>query len=338
MSPQSATKKLTLKYLKTVGIRNVNPGGRGFGHPVDLTVSKDGRIFVLNRMAGVARVGVCTLEEDYLYEGGSYGHGDGQFWLPTAVALDSQERVYVADEYHHSITVFDSSLEFLGKWGVPGSDDGEIDGPSGLAIDAEDNVFVVDQNNHRVQKFTSDGRYLLHWGEPGDGDGQFNLPWGITIDSPGNVYVADWRNDRIQKFAPDGQFLTMFGESGDGDGQFHRPSDVAVDAERQIYVADWGNERVQVLGPNGRFELKLRGEATLSKWASDYLDANPEEKVEREKSNLTPELPPHFNTPYLVSTQTEAYFWGPVSVSLDTEGRLYVVESARDRVQVYQKR
>jgi hypothetical protein len=51
-----------------------------------------------------------------------------------------------------------------------------------------------------------------------------------------------------------------------------------------------------------------------------------------------PELPAHLNTPYHVSSQTEPYFWGPVSVSLDREGRLYVTETNRHRFQVYQKR
>ncbi len=227
MSTQGATRTITLGYLKTIGIMNNNPVGRGFAHPVDLTVSEDGRIFVLNRHPELTRVGVCTLDEEYLDEFGSYGHGDGQFWLPTAIAMDSQERIYVADEYHQSISVFDSSGTFAGKWGVSGSGDGEFDGPSGLVIDAEDNVFVVDQNNNRVQKFTTDGQYLLQWGEPGGGEGQFNLPWGLTLDSHGDVYVADW-----------------------------------------------GNERVQVLGPNGRFQQNLRGEATISKWAQDFLDAN----------------------------------------------------------------
>ena len=151
----------------TIGIINNNPVGRGFAQPVDLAVSRDGRIFVLNRHAAFARVGVCTMDEDYLYEFGSYGHGDDQFWLPAAIAMDSRDRVYVADEYHHRISVFESGGEFLGNWGVFGSGDGQIDGPSGLAFDAEDNVFVVDQNNNRVQKFTPDRRYMLQWGETG---------------------------------------------------------------------------------------------------------------------------------------------------------------------------
>ena len=316
---------------------NNNPTGRGFGHPVDLTVGQDGRIFVLNRHALLARVGVCTLEEEYLGEFASYGHGDGQFWLPTASAIDRRENIYVADEFHHNITVFDSYGEFVGNWGDYGSGDGQINGPSGLAVDSEDNVLVVDQKNNRIHKFTAGGKHLLQWGEGGTGEGQFDLPWGVTLDSEGNVYVADWRNDRIQKFSPEGQFMAAFGESGDGDGQFNRPAKPAVDSQGYIYVADWGNERVQVLGPDGSFQLKLRGAATVSKWAQEFLDVNPDESLTRDQSNLIPDLPSHLDTPYLVSTQTEPYFWGPTSVNLDAQGRLYVTESSRHRVQIYQK-
>ena len=326
----------TLRYLKTIGIVNTLPTGRGFASPVDAMVSEDGRLFVLNRWTPFARVSVYSRDEEHLHDIGSHGDADGQFRLPTAVAMDHLDQVFVADEYHHRISVFKSSGKFLAKWGVFGSSVGELNGPSGLAIDANGNVFVADQNNCRIQKFTPEGRVLVKWGGPGDAEGQFNMPWGITLDSNGDVYVADWRNDRIQKFAPDGRFLASFGESGDGDGQFNRPSSVAVDREGRIYVADWGNERVQVLAPDGSFQLKLRGQATLSRWAQEYMDNTPEEKRERERSNLIPDLPPHLRTPYLVSSQTEPYFWGPASVKLDVEGRLYVTETPRHRIQVYE--
>ena len=104
------------------------------------------------------------------------------------------------------------------------------------------------------------------------------MPWGITLDSDGNVYVADWSNDRVQKFTPDGQPLGVIGESGDGDGQLNRPSDMAVDGDGNVYVTDWGNERVQVFGPDGGFLLALRGQATESKWAEEFFEANVDEK------------------------------------------------------------
>ena len=326
-----------LSYLKTIGILNTSAHGRGFGQPVDLAINADGHIYVLNRHARLARVGICNLDEEYLGEFGSYGHSNGQFWLATAIAIDSQQHVYVTDEYHHNITVFKSSGELISVWGEYGVNDGQLNGPSGIAIDFEDNIFVVDQNNCRVHKFTKEGRHLLQWGEPGSQEGQFNLPWGITVDSRGYVYVADWRNDRIQKFSSDGHFIASFGESGAGQGQLHRPAKPAVDSEGYVYVADWGNERVQVFSPAGDFQLTLRGQASLSKWAQEFLNVNPDENSTRNQSNLVPHLPPHINTPYLVSSQIESYFWGPTSVSLDRQNRLYVTESARHRIQIFEK-
>lgn len=341
MSTQTAVATFALEYVKTIGSVTVQPG-RGFINPYDMVVSTDQRLFILNRCdsarAALVRVGVMNFAEDYLGEfGKGYGAGDGQFTLPVAMALDSQERLYITDEHLHRVSIFDLSGTFLGRWGTFGSGDGELNGPAGIALDAEDHVYIADQHNHRIQKFSPDGTYLGQWGEAGQEHGQFNMPWGVTVDAQGSVYVADWRNDRIQKFSPTGQFLASFGESGEGAGQFHRPSSVAVDPEGFLYVADWGNERVQILGPDGGFQVQLRGQATLSKWAEEFFAVNPDERETRAMSNLIPTLPPHLNTPHHISSQTEPYFWGPVSVKLDQAGRLYVTEANRHRIQIYQK-
>ena len=342
MSTNAATSTFTLEYVKTIGLAT-NQIGRGFINPYDVAFSRDGRIFVLNHCdsarKNLMRVGIVNLdEEEYLGEfGKGSGTGDDQFNSPVAMAFDTQDRLYVTDELNHRVTIFDASGEFLHKWDAAGSGDGEFNGPAGIAVDREDHVYIVDQHNSRVQKFTTAGKSLGQWGELGSRPGQFNLPWGVTTDAAGDVYVADWRNDRVQKFSPEGQFMASFGESGTGDGQFHRPSAVAVDAQGYVYVADWGNERVQVFDARGVFQLQLRGQATLSKWASDYLNVNPDERRTREMSNLIPDLPPHLNTPHHISSQTEPYFWGPVSVRLDGHGRLFVTESNRHRFQVYQR-
>ena len=52
---------------------------------------------------------------------------------------------------------------------------------------------------------------------------------------------------------------------------------VGIDSDGNIYVADWGNQRVQVLDSEGNFLVKLKGEATLGKWATEYLDSQQDE-------------------------------------------------------------
>ena len=288
----TTTTRFSLKYTDVVGFI-ADFGGRGFYLPTAMAIRGDGRIFVASRAntnGTFQTVGIQMLNRNHDFFGklGSSGREPGQTIGPTALALDAEENLYLADDVLQRITVFDREGELSTTWGTEGSGDGEFDGPSGIVFDSEDNMVLVDHKNHRVQRFTKDGKYLSKWGSFGDGDGQFNLPWGIAQDRDGNLYVADWRNDRIQKFTPDGEFLAKYGVSGTGDGQFNRPSGVAVDSEGNIYVADWGNQRLQVLDADGVFLQKLRGEATLGLWAQEYISAQKDE--ERARSTYVPIL------------------------------------------------
>ncbi len=331
-----------MKYLKTIGFNSNQPIGRGFNYPYDAAFSADGRIFVLNRIGGMSargiRIQICTFDENWLGEFSTGpGTGDDQFKVPVCMAFDGEDRLYVTDEALNEVKVFDSQGSFLNKWGADIDDAGGLEGPAGVAHGPDGSVYIVEQYASRVRKLTPEGDSILSWGEHGTGNGQLNLPWGAAVDSVGDVYVADWRNDRVQKFTPDGEFIAAFGGPGDGEGEFHRPSSVAVTGDGLICVADWGNERVQVLDPNGEFHQMLYGEATLSKWAEEWLEVNQDEYDARKGSELLVKgLPAHLETPYHVASQTEPIFWGPVSVKLDAEDRLYVTEHSRHRIQVYE--
>jgi len=332
------TTAFRLEYLTNVGF-GADQGGRGFMMPTAMAIRDDGRIFVVSRSNTTALniVGIQMVTRDHEYFGqiGSYGREAGQMVWPTALALDKQRNLYLADESLHRITTYDNEGSLVSTWGTKGSGHGEFDGPSGILFDADDNLVVVDHRNHRVQKYTKDGKILAEWGSFGHGDGQFNLPWGITQDREGNLYIADWRNDRIQKFAPDGTFIAKYGTPGDGDGQFNRPSGVGVDSEGNIYVADRGNQRVQVLDSDGNFLTKLRGEATLNPWAQEYLEAQADEKAARAK--FVPVFEVDTDDPSEVSARIEPYFWDPVAVVLDDEDRAYVLETCRHRFQIYER-
>ena len=326
-----------LVYSHTIGLSTML--GRGFYYPSDTAIGKDGRIYTVNRSlegdTRGTRVTVYDLDSNFSHVFGAYGEEDGEMVWPTAIALDTDGKVYVSDEETNRINIFDHDGNFLSAWGSRGSGEGQLDGPSGLAFDGDGNLYVVDHRNHRVQRFTKDGRFISSFGARGTGESQLDFPWGVTIDSAGQVYVADWRNDRIQKFSPASEFLTSYGRTGAGDGKFSRPSSVAVDSDGYLYVADWGNERVQVLGPDGAFVAKYRGEATDSKWAEDFLGVNIEEAAARAKADLEPEMDFFEQTPHEESSHIEKYFWAPTSIKLDDAGRVYVTESNRHRVQIY---
>jgi DNA-binding beta-propeller fold protein YncE len=327
---------ITFRYSHTIG-RQENREGSGFFYPVAITRDDENLLYVLSRGSETPaffpckRVTVFTIDEELVRE---FGHKvppeeadasapDGSFMWPTSVALDKSGNAYVADEWLNRITAFDKNGRCIGKWGTPGDGDGEINCPSGLAFDSEDNLYLVDSENHRVQIFTKEGKFLSKWGHKGSGDGEFNYPWGIEIDLKGDVYVADWRNDRIQKFAPDGRFLMKFGTSGQGDGEFNRPTGVAVDKEGLIYVTDFKNDRLQVFNAHGAFITKLTGEATLSKWGRQRVELDPTLLRGREMAQGLEER--------------EKQFHGPIAVEVDDEGRVFVLECSRQRLQVFRK-
>lgn len=326
----------TFRYSHTIG--RGEEAGTGFKNPVSVARGAEDVMYVVSRAydyrADSKRITVCTVGEDYIGEMGNGGRLGGELmdtgendapgsliW-PTDIALDREENVYVTDEWLNRIAIFTKDGDWVGAWGVRGSGDGEIDKPSGICFDAEDNLYLVDTGNNRIQKFTKEGRFLSKWGREGSGDGELQMPWGITLDAEGNIYVADWRNDRIQKFTADGRFLMKFGSYGTGEGEFKRPTDVAVDKEGLIYVADWDNDRLQVFDADGRFITLLTGDATLSKWGETKLDANPEMRLQREIAQ---------------GLEREKFFRGPIGVTVDDQDRIFVVDSQRNRIQVYRK-
>lgn len=334
MTTETQMLNVTLQYDKTIGRAEFS--GPGFRNPVAMALGEDDTMYVVSRSYEYRpdgkRITICTVDEDYIGEfaRGVTTQGDGEptsddgalIW-PTAIAIDREGKVYVSDEALDRISIYTRDGEFISKWERPGSGDGEWDKPSGLAFDGQDNLYMVDSGNHRVQKFTRDGQFIGKWGREGSGDGEFNMPWGIEIDRHGNVYVADWKNDRIQKFTADGQFLMKFGTSGSALGELSRPTGVAVDQDGDIYVADWKNDRLQVFDPEGNYLTSTTGEGTLSKWGANKLDGgNPEMWHERSIAQ---------------GLDREKLFWGPVAVEVDHAGRIFVVESARSRIQIFHK-
>lgn len=327
---------LAFHYSHTIG-RQETRGGNGLFYPVAIARGEGERLYVLNRGTETPvfwpckRVTICTIDEDYL---GQFGEKippekadasapDGTFFWPTSVALDSQGNAYVADEWLNRISIFTKDGDWIGKWGTPGAADGELNRPAGLAFSADDRLYLVDSRNHRIQVFTKDGKFLSKWGRNGSGAGEFNYPWGITIDKQGDVYVADWRNDRIQKFTPDGQFLLTFGRPGRGEGEFNRPTGVAVDKDGTIYVTDFKNDRLQVFDAEGHFITILTGEATLSKWGLERVLLDPSMSRGRAIAQGLKER--------------EQAFQGPIAVTIDDQNRLFVLECARHRLQVFHK-
>ncbi len=204
----------------------------------------------------------------------------------TAVATDSQDRVFVFNRSVHPVLVFDRGGRFLFRWG-----EGLFARPHGIHIDRQDAVYCTDDLDHTVRKFTSDGQLLLTLGTSGCASDTgatsvdyrqirragppFNFPTNLAIGPTGEIYVCDgYGNARIHKFSAAGDLLLSWGAPGDGPGQFHVPHGIAMDRQGVIYVADRENSRIQKFDDRGKF---LESWAEVARPCQVFID--PDDRV-----------------------------------------------------------
>lgn len=183
----------------------------------------------------------------------------------TAMATDSQNRVYVFNRGSHPVAIFSPEGEFISTWG-----EGVFARAHGITIGPDDAVYCVDDLDHTIKKFSVEGQLLMTLGTSGlfsntgatsvdyrniqRAGPPFNFPTNLAISSRGDLYIADgYGNARIHRFSTDGKLLLSWGEPGDGPGQFQIPHGIAIDRNDNIYVADRENSRIQIFTANGQY-------------------------------------------------------------------------------------
>jgi sugar lactone lactonase YvrE len=195
--------------------------------------------------------------------------------LPTALAADTQNNLYLADTGNHRIRVILAAtgeivtLAGNGTQGFSG-DNGlataaSIDSPTGLAVDAADNLYLADTHNHRIRRIAAATGLITTLAGTGiqgfSGDnGPANastlaLPQGLTLDAANNLYLADTENHRIRRVdATTGLLTTVAGTgtqgfSGDSGlataASLDTPTSTALSPASLLTLADTGNQRIR---------------------------------------------------------------------------------------------
>jgi DNA-binding beta-propeller fold protein YncE len=182
----------------------------------------------------------------------------------SAVATDSQDRVYAFQRKDPPVVIFDKNGTYVGSWGSSAFAD-----PHGINI-VNDVIYVTDRNDHVALKFTLDGRPLMVIGERGKASdtgatkdielpprsaGPFNKPTELMVAPSGDLYVSDgYRNSRVHRFSSQGALLDSWGQPGKTEpGEFHLPHSLWIDRQGQVYVCDRENSRVQVFTGAGKY-------------------------------------------------------------------------------------
>src|SRR5579864_765183 len=195
---------------------------------------------------------------------------------PTAVAVDTNGNIYIADSNNNRIRVVaNGNINTFAGNGTAGysGDGGAATGaslftPRGVAVDANGVVYIADTNNHVVRKVSAgtistiagNAQQQGFYGDNGAaGSAGLDTPTGVAVDAAGKVYVADSNNHRVRLLS--GATLSTFAGNGtaaySGDGgaatsaAFAFPLGVSLDAMGNIFVADSNNHVIRRVGSTG---------------------------------------------------------------------------------------
>jgi hypothetical protein len=174
------------------------------------------------------------------------GTPTGALAAPRGLAVDDQDRVYLADAGNARVLVLQASttldqLTLTPLYAIDGLSD-----PSGVAWSdggtpfdpRDDALFVAETGKNRVAAYALSGggaRLVGTLGALGAGDGHFAGPLSVAVGresgaSTGDVYVGDAHNRRIVHLGWNGTQLTWRGSAPSG-----------ADAIPSLATDEWGN-------------------------------------------------------------------------------------------------
>ena len=285
---------------------------------------------------------------DYVYEttGEDWWNlqPDATYKEATAVAVDSDDNVFVFNRGTHPMIVFSPEGDILDTWGH-----GEFSNPHGVTIGPDGSIWTVDNGDHTVKKFTAKGEKLAeiqaeHPAKEMSGD-PFCRPAHLAVcPKTGNLFVADgYSNARVHKYDPNGRLIMSWGESGTGPGQFNIVHNLIIH-DGLVYVADRENQRVQVFDTEGKFISQWNDMSRVAAICMDPAEDDPLIYLgeyfcgigsNAMGTNLGPRVSVMSRTgDVLARVGTESYgdepgrFYSPHGIAVDSKGDIYVAEVA----------
>ncbi|WP_165420433.1 Ig-like domain repeat protein [Edaphobacter modestus] len=196
---------------------------------------------------------------------------------PTALALDANGNLFIADTDNHRIrkiigatitTVAGSGEQaFSGDGGAATA--AGIDSPNGVAVDGVGKIYIGDTHNQRVRVVDTSGTISTLAGNfskayAGDGGAAAGAslarPRGLSVDAQGNIYVADSDNHRIRMIASTGNITSVAGNgsqgfAGDGgpavNAILDTPRAPTVEAPGVFAFSDTNNQLIRAVGLDG---------------------------------------------------------------------------------------
>lgn len=176
-----------------------------FLFPGGLAVDRSGNVFVADTQNGTIRkIDTAGMVTTVAGRAGQCGNVDGVgpaalFCHPMGMAFDAQGRLYVADDWAHTIRRITSDGTVVTFGGAPfaaGLSNGFVSrfkGPTAVAFDVDGNLYVADTGNSVVRRVMADGIASTVIGQVGvmslqtGAGGAINQPTGIAVLPNGRI-------------------------------------------------------------------------------------------------------------------------------------------------------
>lgn len=273
-----------------------------------------------------------------------------EFRKPGGLAVDSQGRVYVADEAQTGVRRYVYSPElpsFVTAWGGPGAAAGQFRRPSGLSYDRWDRLWVADTGNSRIQQFTSNGGFVSQLGERGVQRGHLEAPAAVSV-GPRYVYIADTGNGRVQKWTSAGAYLRTWRSPGGEEGpQPFAPSGIVQQYAyhnsdgSDVWVADPRNDQLLLYSSSGTYigrfgspgsgPGQFRGLTAIADDTHGYIYAVDSGNDRIEKFTANGDFVRSFGGPGNAPDELR----DPRGVAIDPRGNVLVADTGHDRIVKY---
>lgn len=175
--------------------------GLHFDKPTDIVTSNDGSIFVSDGY-GNSRIIKFSPFGKYLMEWGKKGNKESEFNIPHGIAIDKNDKIFVADRENNRIQIFDTKGKFIKQI------ESNLFGSICAVQIKKSKLFAIDDRTflkvkHRGSDliiFDSCGIVLTRFGRNSSKESKTTWYHDLTIDNNENLYIGDILNNTIQKF------------------------------------------------------------------------------------------------------------------------------------------
>ncbi|MDA1315814.1 MAG: hypothetical protein O2968_21030, partial [Acidobacteria bacterium] len=277
----------TITTIAGTGVSGFDGDGMGtekqLGEPRDVAVDSMGNVYIADRLNHrIRRLAANGVMTTWAGNGNPAFSGDGGLAVaasldnPSAVAVDSQRNVFVADMGNNRIRRITpqgtiTTVAGTGEAGFSGdggaATQARIDTPTGIEVDTSGNVFISDTFNRRVRMVNPAGIITTVAGNGAAGNGGGNGgpptqaaidPWDVAVDGLGTLYIADGLAlvRKVTKPGGAGVITTAAGNGvpgyqGDGlkptEARIHASRGLDVDVLGTLYISDSANNVIRAV-------------------------------------------------------------------------------------------